>query len=66
MAVLDYSRAATGTSPFARLTALISATYGALVQWNEVRQTRKALSALTDRELNDIGLARGDIHTIGA
>jgi len=29
--------------------------------WNDARATRKALSGLTDRELDDIGLSRGDV-----
>ncbi len=32
--------------------------------WNERRMTRKALSTLTDRELDDIGLNRGDIASL--
>lgn len=33
--------------------------------WNELRLTRKALSVLSDRELADIGLHRGEIALIG-
>ncbi len=33
--------------------------------WNEARLTRNALSKLTDRELDDIGLCRGDIEMLG-
>lgn len=32
--------------------------------WNDARMTRKALSKLSDRELDDIGLCRGDIEEI--
>ena len=32
--------------------------------WNDRRVTRKALSALTARELDDIGLNRGDIYDV--
>lgn len=32
-----------------------------IVDWNDRRMTRNALSALTSRELEDIGLSRGDI-----
>lgn len=32
-----------------------------IVDWNDRRVTRKALSSLTSRELEDIGLSRGDI-----
>jgi uncharacterized protein YjiS (DUF1127 family) len=31
---------------------------------NSLRRTRRELSALTDRELDDIGLTRGDIGRI--
>lgn len=33
--------------------------------WNDARVTRKALNNLSDRELDDIGLCRGDIEFIG-
>jgi len=33
--------------------------------WNDGRVTRKALSKLSNRELDDIGLCRGDIEMIG-
>jgi uncharacterized protein YjiS (DUF1127 family) len=33
--------------------------------WNDARVTRKALSKLSDHELDDIGLCRGDIDLIG-
>ncbi len=33
--------------------------------WNNARITRKSLSKLSDRELDDIGLCRGDIEFIG-
>ena len=33
-------------------------------QLNDARATRKALSKLSDRELDDIGLTRGDIDAV--
>jgi uncharacterized protein YjiS (DUF1127 family) len=36
----------------------------AVAAWNDRRITRKALSQLSDRELEDIGLSRADIETI--
>lgn len=36
----------------------------AVVAWNEARITRSALSRLSDRELNDIGLTRYDIDRV--
>ena len=37
---------------------------GRLAAWNDARVTRKSLSALSDRELDDLGLVRGDIEEI--
>jgi uncharacterized protein YjiS (DUF1127 family) len=31
-------------------------------EWRRYRATREALSRLTDRELSDLGLGRGDIE----
>ena len=36
----------------------------AIVDWNDARLTRKSLEALSDRELDDIGLTRADIHAV--
>jgi len=38
--------------------------FGAVAHWNDARRTRDALSALSMRELEDIGLNRGDIDMI--
>lgn len=38
----------------------------AVGNWNDARITRKALSGLTARELDDIGLTAGDIKKISA
>jgi uncharacterized protein YjiS (DUF1127 family) len=35
-----------------------------MVEWNEARQTRKALSQLTAAQLEDIGLSRADIEKL--
>lgn len=40
--------------------------FAAFSEWNDARMTRKALSRLSDRELDDIGLTRGDIARIAA
>lgn len=47
-----------------RVTAVMSDLIGALVSWNDARITRKSLSRLSLRELDDIGLTPGDIDTI--
>lgn len=65
MAVLDTTRPASGTSvTFGRIGAVIANVIGAVASWNDARITRNALAALTDRELDDIGLVRGDIDLV--
>ncbi len=63
MAHLDTTRpiayARPGSGVLARLI-------GTLVDWNETRMTRDALSKLSDRELDDIGLTRGDIDAVAS
>ncbi|SDD63779.1 DUF1127 domain-containing protein [Ruegeria marina] len=60
---------ASTTAPLGAVTVLrvvdffISAR-NAVVSWNESRLTRNALSALTDTQLDDIGLNRGDIANL--
>lgn len=44
-----------------RLHRLLPEILGRLAAWNDARVTRKALSRLSDRELDDIGLCRADI-----
>lgn len=61
MALYDMPRARVGGAPagfgLGALMTLIS-------DWRSARQTRKALMALSDEELDDIGLARSDIERI--
>ncbi len=38
--------------------------FAAIAAWNDRRVTRRELSRLSDRELEDIGLCRADIDTI--
>lgn len=38
--------------------------FGNIRTWNRVRQTRNELYGLSNRELNDLGIARGDIPFI--
>lgn len=41
----------------------LSNAFARLRTWNDIRMTRNSLGKLTDRELDDIGLCRGDIDT---
>jgi len=38
--------------------------YATVVAWNDRRMTRNSLNKLSARELDDIGLVRGDIEKI--
>ncbi|MCV3272903.1 DUF1127 domain-containing protein [Roseobacter sinensis] len=65
MATFDTSRTTYGSASVAsRIFSMISATIAAVVAWNDARVTRNALAALTDRELEDIGLSRADIDSV--
>lgn len=66
MAAVEMTRPA----PYGAITtfrAISAATnvFGVFAAWNDARVTRKALNKLSDRELDDIGLCRGDIEFIG-
>lgn len=37
---------------------------GNIRTWNRIRQTRNELNSLSTRELNDLGINRGDIPLI--
>lgn len=65
MASFDTTRTAYGTSSaVSRISAFVAMTASAIVTWNDARVTRKALAGLSDRELEDIGLSRGDIEFV--
>ena len=64
MSAYDTTRIHSATGSAARIGSIFTAAFGALATWNDARQTRKSLSALTDRELADIGLCRGDIDAV--
>lgn len=53
---------ASGRMP--RTSGLFSDLVGRFAEWNDARVTRNALSRLSDHELDDLGLTRGDIDVI--
>ena len=66
MATYETSR----TAPFGAITVFrmvqsVSNAATSFQVWNAARITRNALSKLSNRELDDIGLCRGDIDLIG-
>ena len=54
-----------GATTIYRTVAFVSEGLLRLRKWNDRRVTRDALSKLSDRELNDIGLCRGDVEWFG-
>lgn len=66
MASYETSHAAPfGAITVYRLVQSVAHAVEALKVWNSARITRKSLNRLSNRELDDIGLCRGDIELIG-
>jgi uncharacterized protein YjiS (DUF1127 family) len=64
MAAFDTTRPFATAGSASRIGALFIAALAAIVEWNDARMTRRSLEQLTDRELDDIGLSRGDIDAV--
>ncbi len=64
MAVFEHTRSVDGVRFGERASGLFATLIGAVIAWNDKRVTRDALYALSDRELDDIGLSRGDLSDI--
>lgn len=65
MAAFDTTRPAYAAAPVAgQVKGFFSNLISSMIEWNDARVTRKALNSLTDRELDDIGLVRGDIDDV--
>lgn len=65
MAAFDTNRTVYGSSSaVSGFFSVFARVIGNVVAWNNARITRNALSSLTDRELEDIGLIRGDIDNV--
>jgi uncharacterized protein YjiS (DUF1127 family) len=60
MAIMTNRPQGAGTT----VSGLLADVLGRIAAWNDARVTRKSLSALSDRELDDLGLVRGDIDDI--
>lgn len=62
MAVIEMNR--TAAAPVGTSGSIFGKAFAAFTAWNTGRATRKALNNLTDRELDDIGLTRGEIEAV--
>jgi uncharacterized protein YjiS (DUF1127 family) len=49
-----------------RPSSVFASIVSGVVAWNDARMTRTSLAQLSDRELDDIGLTRGDIDEVAA
>ncbi len=65
MAAADINRTTYGAQgAFARIGSFLVNFGGMIAAWNDARVTRNALSTLSDRDLDDIGLSRCDIEAV--
>ena len=65
MAAIETTRTPYGTLDLvARINTTVMSVVGSISNWNDARATRNVLVGLTDRELEDIGLVRGDIDMV--
>ena len=65
MASLDNTRTGYEIAVAANRTVAFVASIGHSIRaWNDARVTARALNALTDRELLDLGLTRSDISDV--
>ncbi|QDC10983.1 DUF1127 domain-containing protein [Oceanicola sp. D3] len=60
----DPTARASGSTLAGKLAHFLTRPAGVIADWNDRRITRKALSKLSNRELDDIGLSRADIADI--
>lgn len=64
MAAIDTPRVQLTAGTHGRFGQIFAGLVARFNDWNDARMTRNALSQLSDRELEDIGLCRGDIDFI--
>ena len=64
MAAFDIYRAPSQAAHRGFVSSFFASLVSTVVEWNDERRTRQALDGLTDHELEDIGLCRGDIDAI--
>ncbi|MEZ5716781.1 MAG: DUF1127 domain-containing protein [Paracoccaceae bacterium] len=66
MASIDTPRVQLAAGTHGRFGQIFASLHARLTAWNDARMTRNALGRLSDRELEDIGLCRGDIDYIAS
>lgn len=62
---MAYANTTTGaTFARGRIAQFVTTTFNTVADWNDARITRKSLSKLSARELEDIGLSVSDIDSV--
>ena len=65
MAAFDTTRPVYGSASVAgQFASFFSLVMAKVIAWNDARVTRNTLLGLSDRQLNDIGLIRGDVDAM--
>ena len=64
MAAFETTRAPLLAANRGQVTSFFTSLVSTVIGWNDERRTRKALNDLSNHELEDIGLCRGDIDAI--
>lgn len=64
MAAFDANRPYATAGSASRIGLMFVQAFALFQSWNDARLTRRTLDALSDRELDDIGLHRGAIETV--
>lgn len=64
MAAFDTTRPFAAAGSARGIGSVFVNAFAAVAAWNDARLTRNSLGQLTDRELDDIGLIRGDIEEV--
>lgn len=64
MAVFNDTRTVDGVRFGERAHGFFATLIGAVIAWNDKRVTRNSLLSLSNRELDDIGLNRGDVYNM--
>ena len=64
MAAFDANRPYAAAGSASRIGLMFVNAFALFQGWHDSRMTRRTLDALSDRELDDIGLHRGAIDTV--
>ncbi|MQY41842.1 DUF1127 domain-containing protein [Epibacterium sp. SM1969] len=64
MATISNTHAPLGAVSILRVVDTVIAAEKAVIRWNQKRITRKELSRLSDRQLDDVGLCRADLYDL--